>query len=153
MKAKEIYAKWLEQNETLVEEQLKFGDEWVKKWEAEYGVSLRKHNKHYSLSYDNLCVRSKDYLKNVWTVSNFFLKTYGVDPPVINGDQMPLHQNESTTQKQCRSKIWTLMSRKIKAFHAKELLSLRKSPLIQLLPLTSSNRLQGERNENQIKST
>ena len=30
MKAKEIYAKWLEQNETSVEEQLKFGDEWVK---------------------------------------------------------------------------------------------------------------------------
>ena len=89
----------------------------------------------------------------MWTVSNFFLKTYGVDPPVINGDQMPLHQNESTTQKQCRSKMWTLMSRKIKAFHARELLSLRKSPLIQLLPLTSSNRLQGERNENQIKST
>ena len=47
-------------NETLVEEQLKFGDEWVKQWEAEYGVSLCKPNKYYTLSYDNLCVWLKD---------------------------------------------------------------------------------------------
>ena len=40
----------------------------------------------------------KDYFKNVCTVRNFLLKTYGVDPTVINGDQMPLHRNESTTQ-------------------------------------------------------
>ena len=29
---------------------------------------------------------------------NFFLKTYGVDTPVINSGQMPLNRNESTTQ-------------------------------------------------------
>ena len=99
MKAKEIYAKRLEQYETPIEEQLKFGDEWVKQWEAEYGASLHKPNKHCTVSYDDLCIRLKDYLKNVWAVKNFFLKTYGVDPPVINRNQMPLHQNESTTQK------------------------------------------------------
>ena len=99
MKAREIYAKWLEQNETPVEEQLKFGYKWVKLWEREYGVSLRKPNKHYTPPYDDLCIRLKDYLKNVWTVRNFFLKTYGVDPPVLNGDQMLLHRNESTTFK------------------------------------------------------
>ena len=86
-------------NETPVEEQLKFGDEWVKQWEAEYGVSLCKPNKYYTLSYDNLCIWLKDYLKNMWTVRNFFPETYRVDSPVINGDQMPIHRNESTTQK------------------------------------------------------
>ena len=30
MKVREIYAKWLEQNETPAEEQLKFGDKWAK---------------------------------------------------------------------------------------------------------------------------
>ena len=30
---------------------------------------------------------------------NFFLKTYRVDPPVINGNQIPLHRNEAATQK------------------------------------------------------
>ena len=99
MKAREIYTKWLEQNETPVEEQLKFGNKWVKQWEREYGVSLRKPNKHYTPPYDDLCIRLKDYFKNVLTVRNFFLKTYGVDLPVINGDKMLLHRNESTTQR------------------------------------------------------
>ena len=99
MKARELYAEWLVQNETPVIEQMKFGNEWVRQWETEYGVSLRKPNKHYTLSKDDLCVRIKDYLKNVWTVRNFFLKKFGVDPPVINGDQMPLHRDESGSQK------------------------------------------------------
>lgn len=44
---------------------------------------------------------------------------------------MPLHQNESTTQKKKqRSKIWTLMLRKITAFLTKKLLSLLKSKFI-----------------------
>ena len=76
MKAREIYGNWLEQNVASVEEQLKFGDEWVKQWEAEYGVSLPKPNKHYNLPCDDFCIRLKDYLKNVWAVRNFFLKTY-----------------------------------------------------------------------------
>ena len=76
MKAREIYGKWLEQNETPVEDQLKFGDEWVKQWEAEYGVSLRKPNKHYTLLYDDVCIRLKDYLKNVWTVRNLLTANF-----------------------------------------------------------------------------
>ena len=128
-------------NETPVEEQLKFGDEWVKQWEAEYGVSLCKPNKHYTLSYDNLCIRLKDYLKNIWTVRNFFPKTYRVDCPFIEMNP-PL-------KKQWRSKTWILTSRKITAFHTKELLSLCKSPLIQLLTLFLYF-LQGERNENKL---
>lgn len=43
---------------------------------------------------------------------------------------MPLHQNKSTTQKKKRSKTWTLMPRKITAFHTKKLLSLLKSKFI-----------------------
>ena len=40
-----------------------------------------------------------EYLKNIWTVRKFFLDNFGVDPPVINGDQMTLHRNESSSQK------------------------------------------------------
>ena len=29
----------------------------------------------------------------------FFIEKYGVDPSSINGDQMPLHRNESSQQK------------------------------------------------------
>ena len=28
----------------------------------------------------------------------YFIKTFGVDPPIINGDQMPLYRNESSGQ-------------------------------------------------------
>ena len=29
----------------------------------------------------------------------FFIDSYNVDPPIINGDQMPLHRNESSSEK------------------------------------------------------
>ena len=99
LKAQEIYSNWLSQNPVPEAEQLKFGNEWVEKWEVEYSVSLRKPNKHYSISYEDLCIRLKYYLQNMWTVRNYFLKKYGVDPPIINGDQIPLHWNESSSQK------------------------------------------------------
>ena len=40
-----------------------------------------------------------EHLKNIWTVRKYFIENFGVDPPVLNGDQMPLHRNESSTQK------------------------------------------------------
>ena len=38
-------------------------------------------------------------MKNVWSIRCYFIEKYGVDPPIINGDQMPLHRNESSAQK------------------------------------------------------
>ena len=37
-------------------------------------------------------------MQNIWTVRKYFLDTYDVDPPIINGDQMSLHRNESAGQ-------------------------------------------------------
>ena len=36
--------------------------------------------------------------KSIWTLRKYFIDKYGVDTPVINGDQMPLHRNESASQ-------------------------------------------------------
>ena len=63
----------------------------------EYSVSLRKPNKHYALKKEDRVVRLQDYSKYIWMVRKYFLDTYGIDPPIINGDQMPLHRNESTS--------------------------------------------------------
>ena len=41
----------------------------------------------------------KIYLKNVWNVRRYFIETFDIDPPIINGDQMSLHRNESSEQK------------------------------------------------------
>ena len=63
------------------------------------GVSLRHPNKRFQIKQADREERVFEYLKNIRTVRNFFLDNFGVDPPVINGDQMPLHRNESSSQK------------------------------------------------------
>ena len=62
-------------------------------------VSLQKPNKRYSIEKEDLVERLQDYLKNVWSIRRHFIEKYGVDPPIINRDQMPLHRNESSSQK------------------------------------------------------
>ena len=99
LKVKELFAECLIHNPTQPEFQLRFRSQWIKEWEDEYGVSLRKLNKRFSIKKEDLVRRIEDYLQNVWTVRKFFIKKYGIDPPVINGDQMPLYRNESASQK------------------------------------------------------
>lgn len=99
LKAQQLYGEWLIQNPVPEQEKLKFSNKWIKSWENEYGVSLRKPNKRYSIKREDLLIRLRDYLQNVWAVRRFFIEKYGVDPPIINGDQMPLHRNESTQEK------------------------------------------------------
>ena len=70
LKAKELYAEWLIHNPSEPENQLRFENQWI--------------------------IRN---LQNVWTVRNFFIKKYDIDPPVINEDQMKLHNNENASQK------------------------------------------------------
>ena len=65
----------------------------------EYGVSLRHPNKRFQIKQADREERVFEYLKNIWTVRKFFLDNFGVDSPIINGDQMPLHRNESSSQK------------------------------------------------------
>ena len=98
LQAKKLYDEWLLQHPVPLNEQLKFTKPWIQGWEKEYGVSLRKPNKRYSISKDDCVIRVKDYLQNIWHIRNYFLTKFGTDPPIINGDQMPLHRNESSAQ-------------------------------------------------------
>ena len=50
-----------------------------------------------------------------------FISKYRVDPPVINGDQMPLHRNESTSQKTVSLKSGEIFVKE--NFQEKELLA------------------------------
>ena len=65
----------------------------------EYNVSLRKPNKRLAIKNEDRIIRIKYYLQNIWTVRKYFLDTEGVDPPIISGDQMPLHRNENAGQR------------------------------------------------------
>eukprot|EP00794_Sanderia_malayensis_P013649 gene13649-15078_t len=96
-----FYDQWLAQQDEDVPEGKKivFSNNWIKWWMKEYGVSLRKPNKRFQIKQEDIIERIKEYILNVWMVRKYFIDTYGVDPPVINGDQMPLHRNESSGQK------------------------------------------------------
>ena len=99
LKANQLYEEWLEQNPVPENERVKFSNCWIKGWENECGISLRKPNKRFFIKKSDLIERLQDYLRNIWTLRRFFVEKYGVDPPIINGDQMPLHRNESSQKK------------------------------------------------------
>ena len=61
---------------------------WIPGSKEEYGVSL---SKRYPIKKEDLVERLSDYLKNVWEIRRFFIEKYNVDPPITNGEQMPLH--------------------------------------------------------------
>ena len=64
-----------------------------------YNFSLRKSIKRFQIKQEDRKERIYEYIKNVWTVRKFFIDNFSVDPPIIKSDQMPLHRNESSTQK------------------------------------------------------
>ena len=94
LKAQQLYADWLVQNPVPENEKLKFSNKLIKLWDNEYGVSLKRPNKRYSIKREDLLIRLRDYL-----VRRFFIEKYGVDPPIINGAQMPLHRSETAQGK------------------------------------------------------
>ena len=94
-----MYKELLEQNPVPENERVKFRNFWIKGWENEFGISLRKPYKRFSINKSDLIERLQDYLRNIWTLRLFFIEKYGVNPPIINGDQMPLHRSESSRQK------------------------------------------------------
>ena len=54
LKAQQLYTEWLAQNPVPLSYQLKFGNTWIQGWEEEYGVSLRKPKKRYSIKKEDL---------------------------------------------------------------------------------------------------
>ena len=99
-----FYEQWLSQQEKEVPEEKKivFSNKWIRGWMQEY-VSLRKPNKRFKIKQADREERIFKYLKNIWTVRKFFIDNFGVDPPIINGDQMPVHRNQSESQRTLNS--------------------------------------------------
>ena len=62
-------------------------------------MSLKKPNKRFALSQSERKIRIIEFLKNVRRVRYYFLKKFNREPVIINGDQMPLHRNESVSCK------------------------------------------------------
>ena len=70
----------------------------------EYNVSLRKPN---NSKLNKLIARSVFLnTSKIFGPRKFFIDNFGVDPPIINGDQMPLHHNESASQRTLNFTGW-----------------------------------------------
>ena len=65
----------------------------------EYGVSLKHPNKRYQISNADRTERIEEFLMNIWRIRKYYLDKFNVVIPIINGDQMPLHRNESHSKK------------------------------------------------------
>ena len=100
-KCQPFYLEWLEQQPVPIaeDEQLQFGKHWIQDWMSEYYVSAREPNRRYSSKMEHRVVRIQDHLKNILIVRKFFLDTYGIGPPIINREQMPLYRNERASQR------------------------------------------------------
>ena len=60
----------------------------IKTWGKENGISLRKPNQRYSIEIVDLVERHEDCFKNILSNRHYFLEKYGMDPPIINGNQI-----------------------------------------------------------------
>ena len=81
------------------EKKIVFSNQWICGWMQEYNVSLCKPNKRFQIKQADREERIFKHLKNIWTVRKLFIDNFGIDPPIINGDQMSLHRNESASQR------------------------------------------------------
>ena len=90
---KTFHKQWLSQQKKKVSEEKKivFSNKWIREWMQKYNVSLCKPNKRFQIKQADREERIFEYLKNIWTERKFFIDNLRVDPPIINGDQMPLH--------------------------------------------------------------
>ena len=97
MKALQIYEEQLRRSSEDVpdDKKLKFGDHWIEGWMAEFNVSLHLPNKRMDVRKQRMI----DFIKNVLRVRVWFKRVVGVDIPIVNMDQMPLHRNETSGQK------------------------------------------------------
>ena len=96
-----FYEQWLSQQEKEVPEEKKivFSNKWIRGWMQEYNLSLRTPNKRFQIKQADREERFFGSLKIIWTVRKFFIDNFRVDPPIIDGNQMPLHRNESASQR------------------------------------------------------
>ena len=131
--AKFFYDQWsFQQPPETNQPDLVFTNRWIKGWMHEYNVSLRKPNKRFQIKQVDGKEPILEYIKNIWTVRKFFINNSAVDPPIINGDQMPLHRNESSFQKTLNITGYDTYVKENNSLAAKELLLPHKCQAIQV---------------------
>ena len=86
-KALKLYQKYKNPNE----KELLFSNQWMKGWMIEFNVSLLHPNKRFSIKLKDLIERLLDLIKNMLMVRKYCVEQSGVEPVIVNGDQVRIY--------------------------------------------------------------
>ena len=73
--------------------------QWIKSWEREYGLSMKRPNRRYKTSKKNLATNLELCWLTIYKVRAFIEAVHGYDPDMENFDQSPYHSNESVSKR------------------------------------------------------
>ena len=71
---------------------------WCKRWEEDYGLSMRMANRKYAVPRAVVKERMEIFWVVLFRIRLFILLTFGYDALIENFDQSPFHHNESGSQ-------------------------------------------------------
>ena len=71
---------------------------WFKRWEEDYGLSMRKANRKYAVQRKVLKERLEIFWVVLFRIRLFIQLAFGYDPLILNWDQSPFHHNETGSQ-------------------------------------------------------
>lgn len=71
---------------------------WWRRWEDEYGLSMRAANRKYQVPRHVLKERLEIFWVNLFRLRLFIRLQFGYDPLLLNFDQSPFHHNETGAQ-------------------------------------------------------
>ncbi len=77
---------------------LKVDSWWCKRWEEDYGLSMRLANRKYSVPRDVVKERLEIFWVVLFRIRLFIFLVFGYDPLILNFDQSPFHHNETGSQ-------------------------------------------------------
>ena len=114
-KAIALHEEWLKTQDEQTKEKsdITFSRHWIRDWCTEYKVSLLKPNKRFQLKQADRKERIIELIKNIIRVRYHFNYFFQKEPTIINGDQMPLHRNESACEKTLSFKNQQVLLKKI----------------------------------------
>ncbi len=67
---------------------------WLSRWKFQYGVSLRRRNRRFSVPRDIRRERMHLFWTNLFRVRRLMARSLGYEPVIENFDQSPFHINE-----------------------------------------------------------
>ena len=71
---------------------------WFRRWEEDYGLSMRAANRKYQVPRHVLKQRLEIFWVNLFRLRLFVFIAFGYDPVIYNFDQSPFHHNETGSQ-------------------------------------------------------